>query len=71
MNLTVHQTITIQTLRVEAVTNSSVLQIGSAGSIRSLSNQYNTGGYGQTAGSEAAEAATQAGTLVPFPAVSR
>ncbi|GIP33773.1 spore germination protein GerPB [Paenibacillus sp. J2TS4] len=45
MNLTVHQTITIHTLRIEAVTNSSVLQIGSAGMIKSLSNLYNTGGF--------------------------
>ncbi|MVO99815.1 spore germination protein GerPB [Paenibacillus lutrae] len=45
MSWTIHQTITIQQLRVDAVSNSSVLQIGSAGSIRSLSNQYNTGGF--------------------------
>jgi spore germination protein PB len=45
MNLTIHQSIVIQQLRVNAVTNSSVLQIGSAGIIRSLSNLYNTGGF--------------------------
>ncbi|MGG4143126.1 spore germination protein GerPB [Paenibacillus algorifonticola] len=45
MNWTVHQTITIHQLRVDNVSNSSVLQIGSAGSIRSLSQLYNTGGF--------------------------
>jgi len=41
----VNQTITINQLRVDAVTNSSVLQIGSAGSIQSLSQLYNSGGF--------------------------
>ncbi|MEX2461450.1 MAG: spore germination protein GerPB [Paenibacillaceae bacterium] len=45
MNLTIHQSIVIQQLRVNAVTNSSVLQIGSAGKISALSNLYNTGGF--------------------------
>jgi spore germination protein PB len=45
MNLTIHQSIVIQQLRVNAVTNSSVLQIGSAGMIKAVSNLYNTGGF--------------------------
>ncbi|MDU0205001.1 MULTISPECIES: spore germination protein GerPB [Paenibacillus] len=45
MNMIIHQTIMIQQLKVNSVANSSVLQIGTAGSIRSLSNLYNTGGY--------------------------
>jgi len=45
MNWTINQTITIGQLRVDGVTNSSVLQIGSAGSVQSLSQLYNTGGY--------------------------
>lgn len=45
MNMIIHQTIMIQQLRVNSVANSSVLQIGTAGSIRSLSNLYNTGGF--------------------------
>lgn len=45
MSLTVHQQITIQQLRVDNVTNSSVLQVGAAGSVRSLSQLYNTGGF--------------------------
>ncbi|WJH34794.1 spore germination protein GerPB [Paenibacillus sp. CC-CFT747] len=44
MNLTVHQSIVIHTLKVDTVTNSSVLQIGTAGTVRALSNLYNTGG---------------------------
>lgn len=49
MNLTVHQSITITQLRVDSMSNSSVLQIGSAGSIRQLSQLYNTAGYTQPA----------------------
>ncbi|MNI17097.1 putative spore germination protein GerPB [compost metagenome] len=49
MNLTIHQSIMIQHLRVDAVSNSSVLQIGTAGAISALSNQYNTGGFTTTA----------------------
>lgn len=45
MNMIIHQTIMIQQLKVNSVANSSVLQIGTAGSIRSLSNLYNTGGF--------------------------
>jgi spore germination protein PB len=45
MNLTVHQTITIYQLRVNSVTNSSVLQVGTAGSIASNAQLFNTGGF--------------------------
>jgi spore germination protein PB len=45
MNWYINQTITIGQLRVDAVTNSSVLQIGSSGSIQALSQAYNTGGF--------------------------
>lgn len=45
MNIFVQQTIIINNLRIGAVTNSSVLQIGSAGIIKSLSNLHNTGGF--------------------------
>lgn len=41
----IHQQITIQNLHVGSVSNSSVFQIGSAGSIQSLSQLFNTGGY--------------------------
>ncbi|WP_308634539.1 spore germination protein GerPB [Paenibacillus silvisoli] len=45
MQLTVHQTITIHQLRVDSVANSSVLQVGTAGAISSLSQMYNSGGF--------------------------
>ncbi|SEC50626.1 spore germination protein GerPB [Paenibacillus sp. GP183] len=73
MNWTIHQTICIGHLRVNSVTNSSVLQIGSAGMISSLSNLYNTGGFtgpapqlGQQIQSE-----TNPISLVPLPPVNR
>jgi len=49
MNFHINQNITIHNLRIEGITNSSVLQIGSAGSINSLSNLYNTGGFTEPA----------------------
>ncbi|WNF36234.1 spore germination protein GerPB [Bacillaceae bacterium IKA-2] len=45
MNFYINQTININTLKVGGVTNSSVLQIGSAGMIKALSNLYNTGDF--------------------------
>lgn len=45
MNWTIHQYITIHALRVDSISNSSVLQVGSAGAIRSLSQLYNSGGF--------------------------
>lgn len=49
MNFYINQTIQINNLKVNSVSNSSVLQIGSAGMIRSLSNLYNTGGFTEPA----------------------
>ncbi|MCD9021372.1 spore germination protein GerPB [Cohnella silvisoli] len=65
MKWNIYQTITIGQLRVDAVTNSSVLQIGSAGSIQSLSQLYNTGGY--TGPAPQLGEATTALSLVPLP----
>jgi spore germination protein PB len=45
MNFHINQNITIHNLKVDGVTNSSVLQIGSAGMIKALSNLHNTGGF--------------------------
>ncbi|KGX83897.1 spore germination protein GerPB [Pontibacillus marinus] len=45
MNYTIHQSICINFLKVGSVSNSSVLQIGSAGVIQARSSLYNTGGY--------------------------
>ncbi|GIO11846.1 putative spore germination protein GerPB [Cohnella xylanilytica] len=71
----IHQQITINQLRVDAVTNSSVLQIGSAGSISSLSQLFNTGGFTgpapQLTGEQIAQTSTNAVALVPFPNPTR
>ena len=45
MNIYVQQSISIQFLKIEGISNSSVLQIGSAGIIKPVSNLYNTGGF--------------------------
>ncbi|MFD2116091.1 spore germination protein GerPB [Paenibacillus yanchengensis] len=45
MSLTVYQQISIHTFKINNVSNSSVVQIGSAGSIRGVSQLYNTGGF--------------------------
>jgi spore germination protein PB len=45
MNITVYQQIHIHLLKVGTISNSSILQIGSSGSIQALSNLYNTGGF--------------------------
>ncbi|MFD0670563.1 spore germination protein GerPB [Cohnella sp. GCM10027633] len=68
MTFNIKQTITIGQLRVEAVTNSSVLQIGSAGSIQSLSQMYNSGGFTEPAPEldEVGEALSSL-SLVPLP----
>ena len=63
MNFYINQSICINYLRVEAVSNSSVLQIGSAGIIKSLSNLYNTGGFTQPAPQIGAEVE---GPIVPL-----
>jgi len=61
----VQQTITIGQLRIDGITNSSVLQIGSAGSIQSLSQLYNTGGFAGPAPELSDELNTL--SLVPLP----
>ncbi|WP_071459111.1 spore germination protein GerPB [Bacillus massilinigeriensis] len=45
MNFYIQQSITINTIKINSVTNSSVLQIGSAGIIKPASYLYNTGGF--------------------------
>ncbi|WEK55574.1 MAG: spore germination protein GerPB [Candidatus Cohnella colombiensis] len=61
----IYQTISIGQLRIDALTNSSVLQIGSAGSIQALSQLYNTGGFTGTA-PEVGEGVSTL-SLVPLP----
>lgn len=45
MNFYVQQCIQINTIRIGGMTNSSVLQIGSAGIIKPAAYLYNTGGF--------------------------
>ncbi|PZE22370.1 spore germination protein GerPB [Paenibacillus xerothermodurans] len=65
MDLVVHQNIVIHQFRVNNVTNSSVVQIGSAGLIKPLSNLYNTGCFEEAAG-QLGESG-QVRFLVPLP----
>ncbi|WP_017754546.1 spore germination protein GerPB [Calidifontibacillus oryziterrae] len=45
MNFYVNQTIMIHYIKIGGISNSSVVQIGSAGIIKPLSNLYNTGEF--------------------------
>ncbi|MCT8140362.1 spore germination protein GerPB [Anaerobacillus sp. CMMVII] len=65
MNFYINQKIQINNLRIDSVSNSSVLQIGSAGMIRSLSSLYNTGGFTGPA-PEATEPLDPVTPLVPL-----
>ncbi|RKP57199.1 spore gernimation protein [Cohnella endophytica] len=68
MNWNINQTITIGQLRIDSVTNSAVLQIGSAGSIQALSQLYNSGGFTEPAPQLNEVGATQSTlSLVPLP----
>lgn len=49
MGICVHQSIQINILRINNMFNSSVLQIGTAGVIKSRANLYNTGGFTEPA----------------------
>ncbi|MEN1970357.1 spore germination protein GerPB [Lentibacillus sp. N15] len=65
MNITIHQSININLIKIGAITNSSVLQIGSTGSIQAHSDIHNTGEYTEPA--EKAEALTTENTpLIPL-----
>jgi spore germination protein PB len=49
MNYYIQQSISINLIKIGAITNSSILQIGSAGIIKSQANLYNTGGFTEPA----------------------
>lgn len=49
MNFFIHQNIVIHTIKVEAISNSSILQVGSAGIIKPVSQLFNTGGFTEAA----------------------
>lgn len=68
MNLFVNQKIIIYELHVQGITNSSVLQIGSSGMIKPLSNLYNTGGFIES-GVELSEVTPNVEVLLPPPSI--
>lgn len=45
MNFYINQSINIHSIKISSISNSSILQIGSAGIIKSLSTLANTGKY--------------------------
>lgn len=49
MIFNIHQTIQINMIKVESISNSSVFQIGSAGVIKPYSTLANTGGFTEPA----------------------
>jgi spore germination protein PB len=65
MNFYIQQTIQIHSIKIGGLTNSSVLQIGSAGIIKPASFLYNTGGFTEPA----PQASTPGGTEIETPAV--
>ncbi|WP_127586087.1 spore germination protein GerPB [Paenibacillus koleovorans] len=67
MNLIVNQTIMIQQLKVGGITNSSILQIGCAGIIKSRSNLYNTGQFTGPAPETAQQGSGPGTPFVPLP----
>ncbi len=71
-NYYIQQSINIHMLRVGGITNSSVLQIGSAGIIRPASYLYNTGGFTEPAPEATPPDETLPTALVPLqPVVPR
>lgn len=69
MNYYIQQSIQIHSLRINSMSNSSVVQIGSSGLIKSSSHLYNTGGFVQPA-PEAEKPGTEVGSgLLSAPSV--
>ncbi|UQD51369.1 spore gernimation protein [Bacillus methanolicus] len=66
MNFYIQQSIQINLIKIEGITNSSVFQIGSAGIIKPVSHLFNTGGF---IGPAPQPRPPGAGTLQEAPAV--
>jgi len=64
MNYFIQQSITIHTIKIGGITNSSVFQIGSSGIIKPNSYLYNTGGFTESAPSVTEESAPFTGVNV-------
>ncbi len=69
MNFYIQQSIQINFIKIGGITNSSVLQIGSAGIIKPQAYLYNTGGFTGPAPSAIPFGAAQPGGLLEAPAV--
>jgi spore germination protein PB len=74
MIVNVYQTITIRSLTISSLANSSVFQVGSAGLVKSLSNNFNTGGFTAPApelggSASSPQSALPSVPLVPLPAL--
>lgn len=63
MNIVVNQTITIHNLKVGGISNSSILQIGTAGVIKAVSYLSNSGNFK----GPAPELKSPIRPLIPFP----
>ncbi|WP_135554192.1 spore germination protein GerPB [Paenibacillus cymbidii] len=67
MTITVHQSIAIGQFRVDSVSDASVLIIGTAGTISSLANSYNSGAFPEGKGEVGQKISP---FVVPLPATS-
>ncbi|WP_141433183.1 spore germination protein GerPB [Bacillus sp. 03113] len=66
MNYYIQQTICINMIKIGGISNSSVLQIGSAGIIKPASFLYNTGGFKEPAPAIMQPQTTTITPAVPF-----
>jgi spore germination protein PB len=64
MNFYIQQSIQINFIKIGGITNSSVLQIGSAGIIKPAAYLYNTGGFTKPAPTAKKAAAAQPSSLL-------
>ncbi|WP_077211144.1 spore germination protein GerPB [Bacillus dakarensis] len=69
MNFYIQQSIQINMIKIEGISNSSVFQIGSAGLIKPVSHLYNTGGFTQPAPEAEKPGTTSPQGLISQPAV--
>lgn len=69
MNLYIQQSIHIRFIKIGGISNSSVLQIGSAGIIKPAAYLYNTGGFTQAAPLAFKQPLTTTPSLLETPAV--
>jgi spore germination protein PB len=72
VNFYIQQSINIHFIKIDSLSNSSVLQIGSAGVIKPASNLFNTGGFikpAPEAGKTGGFSPTGSGTPIQAPVV--